>query len=464
MKTLRQLAKAINAKYFGDDVAIQAITHDTRDLNVGDIYIALKGDRLDGHDFVGEALARGAVAVIISQVPVELEKQRLPYLLVEDTTLALGQLAKVWRQQFSTKIVAITGSAGKTTTRNILYAILSRAGKTLLPVKNYNNHWGVPLTLLRLRADDDYAVLELGANHAGEIAYTVELVQPEVAVLTNAGASHLAGFGSLEGVAMAKSEIFQEFNKGQGVAILNKEDRFYDFWNNKLKNIDQLSFCSIESQGADVYATNIQMTDQGSSFTLHIFQESMTVTLPLLGRNNINNALAAAAATVALKVNQEDIIKGLATVAPESGRLCLLPAVAGARLIDDTYNASVNAMLSALEVLSMFSGKRVAVLGDMGELGVDEIAYHQQVGESAKNLGIDNVYVVGEKMQSAAHAFGEHAQHFTTKKALVSQLITELNTNRLACGELTILVKGSRAMRMEEVIEELQHHNEDALC
>ncbi|ODN43057.1 UDP-N-acetylmuramoyl-tripeptide--D-alanyl-D-alanine ligase [Piscirickettsia litoralis] len=456
MKTLQQLAYAIDAEYIGPDVAVQTISHDTRTLMKGDTYIALKGERLDGHDFIDEAVAQGAAAVIVSEKTVNIN---IPHMKVKDTTIALGQMAKVWREQFDLKIAAITGSAGKTTTRNILHAILQGAAQTLLPTKNYNNHWGVPLTLMRLRSDDDYAVLELGANHAGEIAYTVGLTQPDVAVLTNAGASHLEGFGSIDGVARAKAEIFQGLKAKKGTAVLNKDDKFYAFWQQQLESecVNYLSFGLDES--ADIYATDIQMTGEGSSFTLHIFSECFAVILPLLGVHNVKNALAAVTAAVALKINYKHIINGLAQVKPEPGRLSLMPTVAGVRLIDDTYNASVNAVLSALEVLAAFSGQRIAVLGDMGELGADEISYHRQVGQAARELGIEQLYTVGEKMHYAAQAFGVNSRHFANKNDLVDVL-------KESVGEspVTMLVKGARAMQMESIVKALQQHNEDVLC
>lgn len=440
--TLSDIAKAIDAQLLGEDISVEAVSTDTRQLQGGELFVALIGERFDAHDFIADASK--AAALLVSR---QVESDQ-PQLLVKDTRLALGQLGHYLKAKVAPLSAALTGSCGKTTVKEMLAAILAHKGRVLATQGNFNNDIGVPLTLLRLRGDEDYGVFELGANHQGEIAYTVSLVEPDVALINNVAPTHLAGFGTLEGIAQAKGEIYGGIKAG-GTAVVNLDDDFAPQWLAQLKDQKVLTFGYAE--GADITATDIQdQLEAGSRFTLGVGPKRLSVTMPLPGRHNVANAMAAAACALALGVELEVIADGLAQVQPVPGRLIFKSLGQRGRLIDDTYNASVGAVKAAIDTLVGFDGRRVLVLGDLGELGEKAGYYHAELGRYAKAAGVDNLFTLGVLSQAATDAFGLGARHFDNKEGLVNSLVLALADES---AEVSILVKGARSSRMELVVQ-----------
>ncbi|WP_115719994.1 UDP-N-acetylmuramoyl-tripeptide--D-alanyl-D-alanine ligase [Gallaecimonas mangrovi] len=440
--TLSEIAKAIDAELLGDDISIKAVSTDTRSLSGGELFIALKGEHFDAHDFIENAAK--AAALVVSRKVDSLQ----PQLLVEDTRLALGQLGRYVKAKVAPLSAALTGSCGKTTVKEMLSCILAESGKVLATKGNFNNDIGVPLTLLRLEGDEQFGVFELGANHEGEIAYTVSLVEPDVALINNVAPTHLAGFGTLEGIARAKGEIYGGLKAG-GTAVVNLDDDFAPDWLAQLKNQKTLTFGY--QAGADITATDVvDSLEAGCRFTLGVGEEKVAVQMPLPGRHNVANAMAAAACAIALGVDLSLVAKGLAQVQPVPGRLNIRALGTRGRLIDDTYNASVGAVRAAIDTLKNFSGRRVLVLGDLGELGEKARHYHAELGQYAKAAGIDNLFTLGVLSQAATDAFGLGARHFDNKEGLVDSLVLALADEQ---ADISILVKGARSSRMELVVE-----------
>ncbi|MDF7681728.1 UDP-N-acetylmuramoyl-tripeptide--D-alanyl-D-alanine ligase [Enterobacteriaceae bacterium ESL0689] len=445
--TLRQLADITHGKRYGDDRCIDQVMTDSRKITPGCLFVALKGERFDAHDFAEQAKQKGAGALLVDH----LLACDLPQVVVKDTRQALGELAGWVRRQVPARVVALTGSCGKTSVKEMTASILSQCGKTLYTAGNLNNDIGVPMTLLRLTREDRYAVIELGANHRGEIAWTVSLTAPDAALINNLSAAHLEGFGSLAGVAKAKGEIFTGLAQ-DGIAIINADNNDELNWLKTLADRKVWHF-SLNSTQSDFTATDIQVSGQGTAFTLQTPAGSIAVQLPLPGRHNIANALAAAALAMAAGADLSAIRNGLAQLKAVPGRLFPLVLAKNQLLLDDTYNANVGSMLAAVQVLSEMPGYRVLVVGDMAELGEASEACHRQVGEAATTAGIDCVLSVGvmsEKI-SRASATGEH---FSNKTALVTRL-------RELCAQhsiITILIKGSRSAAMEEVVHALQEN------
>ena len=437
--TLGQAASWIGASLQGGDVGFRGVSTDSRRIEPGMLFVALRGPNHDGHDHVAVALAKGAVAAMVDH-PLE---QPIPQIIVADTRQGLGQLAAAWRRELDVAVVAITGSNGKTTVKEMCAAILGKAGATLATEGNLNNDIGVPLTLLRLTPEHRYAVIEMGANHAGEIAYLVSLAAPQVAMITNAGPAHLEGFGSLDGVAQAKGEIYGGLGE-DGVAIINADDRYADFWRGLVGQRRVISF----GAEADVGAT-YQVDDKGQLLLWHGLDRECAFTLPLLGEHNLRNALAASAVALALDLDTSLIAEGLQGIKPVDGRLCLRRGLAGARVIDDSYNANPASVYAGLQVLAGFSGKRYLALGDMGELGEDAEAMHREVGVQAQQLGIDRLYACGPLSQAACEGFGVQGQHFAVQQELINALRPQLD------AQVTVLVKGSRASQMDKVADAL---------
>ena len=444
-------AQALQGRLEGDDVAFSSVSTDTRSLQPGDLFVALQGPHFDAHDFVARAAAQGAVAAVV-QHPVAVP---LPQLVVEDTRLALGHLASLWRDQFTIPVVAVTGSNGKTTVKEMVAAILRVRGAGLVTRGNLNNDIGVPLTLLRLQDHHPYAVVEMGANHPGEIDYLSRLTRPSVAIITNVAPAHLEGFGDITGVARAKGEIFNGLGD-DGVAILNNDDPRIGLWEIMVAQRPRFTF-AIRNE-ADFRATDLQVNAQcGCCFLMHTPDGPVAMSLRLSGRHNVMNALAASAAAHALGVARDDIKTALEAMTPVSGRLELKEGVGNVRVIDDTYNANPGSVRAALEVLAAAGseGGTVLVLGDMGELGNAAQALHVQVGRQARVVGIDRVYAVGEQACITAGAFGKGATHYNTQDELITALCRDISDGAFAQSRLTILVKGSRSMHMEHVVEAL---------
>jgi len=439
--TIAAMAKQIGASYHGDDVLFQGGSTDSRNLRPGELFIALRGPRFDGHAFIGQAQANGAVAVMADH-PVEV---KLPRIEVDDTRIGLGRIAAVWRTRFELPLVAVTGSNGKTTVKEMLATILKQQGSVLATAGNLNNDIGVPLTLLRLRQGHQAAVIEMGASHAGEIAWLTKLACPDVAVITNAAAAHLEGFGSIQGVAEAKGEIYSGLNS-QGSAVINADDVYADLWRELNRGRDIVTFGL--RQKADVSAV-WEGDVSGSHMILQTPQGNIELRLHLVGMHNVMNALAATAAALAVRVELPQIKAGLEMVTPVPGRLEGKQGISGSSIIDDSYNANPASLGAALKVLSMADGERFLVLGDMSELGMDTVQLHEQIGRQVREEGVDRLYAVGELSRATVRVFGRGGRHFSSREELIAALREDLNKER------TLLVKGSRTMQMEQVVAAL---------
>ncbi len=432
-------AAGLKVSVIGDDVPLDGVSTDSRRIQTGELFIALSGPNFDGNAFAAQAIGAGAAACLL-----EKDMGVSPALIVDDAHQALGLLAQHWRRRFSLPLVAVTGSNGKTTVKEMLAGIFSQKGETLATRGNLNNDIGMPLTLLRLQQTHEYAVIEMGANHAGEIAYLTKLAEPDVAVITNAASAHLAGFGSLEGVARAKAEIYSGLRE-QGCAVINGDDPFAPLWKQSIdaenKDLRVLDF-AIENRAAvragwPPLDGRVQIETPAGAFALR---------LPLLGRHNLMNALAATAVAIGAGVDPETIRRGLESMQAVPGRLQLKAGIAGSRIIDDTYNANPASMKAALAVLADFSGRHFLALGDMGELGENETALHAQTGEQARASGVQRLYTLGGLARHAAQAFGDAAQSFDSHSSMIERLREDLN------NEVTLLVKGSRRMQMEKIV------------
>lgn len=443
--TLSQLAEITRGELQGSDIAIDDVTSDTRKVTAGCLFVALKGERFDAHDFAEQAKAAGAGALLVSR-PLACD---LPQVVVKDTRLAFGELAAWVRQQVPTRVVALTGSSGKTSVKEMTAAILSQCGNTLYTAGNLNNDIGVPMTLLRLNKDHQYAVIELGANHQGEIAWTVSLTRPEAALVNNLAAAHLEGFGSLAGVAKAKGEIFTGLPQN-GTAILNADNNDWLNWQSVIGDRKVWRF-SPNAANSDFTATNVHITSHGTEFTLQTPFGNVDVLLPLPGRHNIANALAATSLAMAVGADLAAVKTGLAQLQAVPGRLFPIQLAENQLLLDDSYNANVGSMTAAVQVLAEMPGFRAMVVGDMAELGAESAACHREVGEAAKAAGLDCVLSVGFLSTDISSASGV-GEHFNDKAAVVARLRELLAEHKI----MTILVKGSRSAAMEEVVRALQ--------
>ncbi|EAV1490105.1 UDP-N-acetylmuramoyl-tripeptide--D-alanyl-D-alanine ligase [Salmonella enterica] len=443
--TLSKIADVLGAEHRGADLTLDTVITDTRKVTPGCLFVALKGERFDAHDFADKAKANGAGALLVSR-PLDID---LPQVIVKDTRQAFGQLAAWVRMQVPARVVALTGSSGKTSVKEMTAAILSQCGNTLYTAGNFNNDIGVPITLLRLNHDYDYAVIELGANHQGEIAWTVSLTRPEAALVNNLAAAHLEGFGSLAGVAKAKGEIYTGLPEN-GIAIMNADNNDWLNWQSIIGDRLVWRF-SPNAANSDFTAANIHVTSHGTEFTLQTPMGSIDVLLPLPGRHNIANALAAAALSMAVGATLTAIKAGLAALKAVPGRLFPIQLSENQLVLDDAYNANVGSMTAAVQVLSEMPGYRVLVVGDMAELGAESEACHLQVGEAAKAAGIDRVLSTGKLSQAISHASGV-GEHFADKAALIARLHALLQEQPM----MTILVKGSRSASMEDVVHALQ--------
>ncbi len=442
MMQLTEAADALDARLLGTDMAFDSVGSDSRNIEGGQLFVALKGANFDGNTFAAEAINKGAAAVMVSDV---LTSAR-PALLVNDTRLALGELAKYWRSKFTAPLIGVTGSNGKTTTKEMLTAILTvaagDAAKVHATYGNLNNDIGLPLTLLKIKPHHEYVVAEMGMNHLGEIEYLTHIARPSVAVINNANTAHIGELGSRENIARAKGEIFAGLQDG-GVAVINADNDFADYW--KTLNMGRGIVTFGLQQPADVSAcyqqhagvSLVEMTTPNGQFSFELKVE---------GVHNISNALAASAAAFALGISNADIAKGLQSFGGVYGRLERKIAFNGAVLIDDTYNANPDSMKAAIDVLAKQAGDRILVLGDMGELGADAEKMHAEIGAYAKSSGLSQLYCMGETSKHMVSAFGAGAQHFESPEAIAAAVMPQLNNNS------TVLVKGSRFMRMERVV------------
>ena len=440
--TLASAADSMQGLLHGTDRPFDGVSTDTRTLEKDQLFFALSGPNYDGGEFVTQACGQGAAGAVVSS----LVDNDCAQITVDDTRLALGRLGAAWRDRQSATVVAITGSNGKTTLKEMTAACLATVAPTLATHGNLNNDIGMPLMMLRIDASHRYAVLEMGANHAGEIAYLAALAKPSVVAITNAAAAHLEGFGSVEGVAHAKAEILGGHPRPD-IAVLNSDDEFYSYWLSLVEGIDVLSFGLNDS--ADIRASQIETGKGETHFTLHLLDTTVDVTLPLAGKHNVRNACAAAAIATALDVPANQIKQALEQVEPVAGRMQPLQGDAGATIYDDSYNANPLSVIAAAEFLASLPGESWLVLGDMFELGDEAAALHSDVGRQIRDAGIDRLFTIGDLSKHAAGEFGDHAVAYDTFATLISDVSGGLASN------INVLVKGSRSMRMERVVEAL---------
>lgn len=443
--TFSELTQALSARVLSGDCSFDGVSIDSRNIKPGQLFVALAGPRFDGHDYLNDVAAKGAVGALVQR---EVTDATLPQLLVADTRLALGQLGALNRAAFDKPVAAVTGSSGKTTVKELLAGILRTRGPVLATRGNLNNDFGAPLTLLELAPEHTAAVIELGASRIGEIAYTVALTKPHVAIINNAGTAHVGEFGGPEKIVEAKGEILEGLD-ASGTAVLNLDDKAFETWRVRAAGRKVLTFAVLNA-AADFHASDITVDARGCpSFTLHTPQGSEHVQLNLLGNHNVANALAAAAAAYALGVSLFGIATGLGAVQPVKGRTVAQLATNGMRVIDDTYNANPSSINAAVDLLKGFAGRKVLVLGDIGELGDWAEQGHREVGAYAAGK-VDALYAVGPNMAHAVDAFGLGARHFATQAELIQALgVAEQDPHT------TLLIKGSRSAVMENVVATL---------
>lgn len=435
----------------GKDLFFSRVSIDTRTLQPGDLYIALAGERFDGHDFIPDAVRAGACAVI-AEHPLELE---VPLIQVEDTRRALGVLAADNRQAFEGGVVAVTGSAGKTTTRAMLTMVFSGAGSVIATEGNLNNEIGAPLTLFRLSPGADFAIIELGASGVGEIAWTGSLTAPDVGIITNASEAHLSGFGSLENIVLAKGELIDTVSP-DGTVVLNLDDAAFERWQERAGDRRVLSVSAEGNRNAVFHAHGIQEDADGVAFRMESDVWSpLELRIPLPGRHNVSNALLAAAAAFAQGLDPETVVNGLAQMTSVAGRLQPIALRPGITVLDDSYNANPASMDSALQTLARMPGRRIAMLGDMAELGHDAKDRHETVGARARELGIDLLMATGDYARAYERGFGEPTMIAETPEMLADQLWDQLD------GATSILVKGSRSAGMDRAVAHLRKRNDN---
>ena len=445
---LSQVAQILKAKLIGSDCNFTSLSTDSRAIRAGELFIALVGAKFDGHDFIRDVAMHGAAGAIVNRRLLT----DIPQIIVPDTIRALGMLGKWKREQVNVPLIAVTGSCGKTTTRAMLASILGEIGHTLASAKSFNNEIGVPLTLLQLEKHHRFGVIEIGANHFGEINYLVNLVRPQVTLITNAAPAHLEGFHSLDGVACAKGEILRGLSN-DGIAVLNADDVYYPYWQHLAEPHPLVTFGV--KNNATVTLKDLQLNqDHCASFNLCFPETSIFVELPLLGLHNAINALGAAAAAYALGVDTAAIKAGLEQVVAVNRRLNNYRGFAGATIIDDSYNANPASVSAALEILARDQRKKVFVFGEMLELGAETEKWHEHIGRQARDLNIDCLYVYGKSAPIVAKAFGPNAYVFDNHAQLVNTLKPVLDSNT------TVLIKGSLGSAMYLVVEALKVMND----
>ncbi len=468
MMTVKEAAEVLHADWSGKDVIFTGVSTDSRTLREGDLFVALTGERFDGSRFVGSAERKGAVAALIQKEVdgEDLPAGGLPLIRIRNTKEGLGQLAAHWRNRFAIPVIGVTGSNGKTTVKEMVAAILRQAAATgkaevheqtdyiLATEGNLNNDIGVPQMLLRLRRQHRYAVIEMGMNHVGEIAYLTRLVKPSIALITNAGAAHIEGLGSVEAVARAKAEIFAGLDQ-QGTAVINADDTYAPLWRECAGARKIVDFGLREkAQVSAEYHVDLLV----NRIRLKLPDGVVELNLQAPGVHNVYNAMAAAAAASALGISKEMIASGLECFRSVQGRMQKKLGLHHAMLIDDTYNANPESVRAALAVLAATGGKKILVLGDMGELGKSAIDLHRTIGRDARNAGLDQLLTLGELSAYAAEEFGKGAQHFNTIDELLNV------TESLLADDVTLLVKGSRFMHMERVVRQLEQPKRFPCC
>ena len=426
-----KISSVINCKLNSNKaVKFQGVCTDTRDRISGKLFIALEGVNFDGHNFIKQAEDLGAVAVIAHKRV----DSNLPTLLVSNSEEAYQKLAAWHRQSFSPIVIAITGSNGKTSTKNMLHSILSLHGPTLSTKGNLNNHLGVPKTLLELAKKHQYCIIEMGANHVNEIELLCKLAQPDIAIITNANNAHLGEFGSEKNLVKAKGEILESLS-GDGIAIINKSSPHIDIWE-KMSGTQNLTFFGNES---NIYASNIKQFKSTLNFSLNFNHSSINITLSMIGLHQIENVLAAAACAIKIGISPDLIKKGLEKVRSEKGRLELIE-LQNFTILDDSYNANPQSVKAAIDSLKQFSGKKVLVLGTMAELGKDSSKLHQEIGDYAREQNIDSLITIGQEAQCFK------GSHFDD----IESIFNEINNYHKGA---TVLIKGSRKMELNKLVD-----------
>jgi UDP-N-acetylmuramoyl-tripeptide--D-alanyl-D-alanine ligase len=445
-RRLSDVARSVQGSLVGADADFGAVSTDTRTLPRGALFVALHGPNFDANQFVGAAAAAGAAGAIVDR----LDPSPLPQIVVKNTLAALQAFAVRWRGQFTVPVVAVAGSNGKTTTKEMTAAILARRGPTLATRGNLNNHIGVPLTLLRLEPGIEAAVIELGANRIGDVGELMRLVRPTVGLITNAGAEHLEFFGDLDGVARGEGETVANLTDAD-VAVINADDPYADYWRGVSRAGRLLSFGLAANADFHALEQEAGIAEAGfqTRFTLNCPLGAARITLHAGGAHNVVNALAAAAAASAAGASLAEIGAGLADFRPVAGRLQLKPGRRGSRLIDDSYNANPSSVRAGLEVLVSLPGRKWLVLGDMGELGDHAESSHSDIGALARRIGVERVFAIGALTPGTVASFGAGGEWFADAEALIARLQAEL-----AAG-ITLLVKGSRVNRLERVVAAL---------
>lgn len=413
---------------------------DARQITPGDVFVALPGSRVHGHAFVEQARLAGAAAALVSYP----QDDPLPQLVVPFVEQALQQLAQAWRRQWSGRLLALTGSNGKTTVKEMLASIVGQHTAAVVTQGNLNNHLGVPLTLLQLNDEARFGIIEMGANHVGDIANLCRIAEPDLGIVTLAAEAHLDGFGSLDGVAQGKGEMFSSLPL-TGTAIINANDRYTNFWIAQAGPRPRLLF----GPGGDVYASGITLHGAATDFQLHTPQGDAAVHLPASGEHNVMNALAATAGALCLGLPLPRIVQGLQTFAPVTGRLRRLTLAADRCLIDDSYNANPGSVLAAIAVLAGEPGPQLLCLGAMAELGADSAEQHARVGAAAAKAGLTALWTCGESAAASAAAAGDIARHFADRADLIQALREDAHNYQ------TILIKGSRSAGMDAAVAAL---------
>ncbi len=443
--SLSQIAAAVNGRLVGADVTVEGVSTDTRAIAKGALFIALAGERFDAHDFLDQAMAAGAGALLVA------DAGKLPAgvsaVVVDDTRLALGRLAAAWRARFALPVIAVTGSNGKTTTKEMIAAILKVAhGAAVLSTRgNLNNDIGLPLTLLGLSAAHRAAVIEMGMNHPGEIAYLAPIGAPTVALVTNAQRAHLEGMGDLDEVAREKGAIFSGL-PAEGVAVINADDSYAGYWRGVAAGRPVRSFAI---DGAADVVGKVRQHGLETAIDLSVPEGEVHIALRIPGRHNAGNAVAAAAACLAAGVPLAAVAAGLESFSGVKGRLQRRAGKLGAEILDDTYNANPDSVRAGIDVLASTIGRKLLILGDMGEIGEACAQYHDEIGGYAKSQGVDLLFALGEATKAAVRNFGDGARHFCHVDKLIAAADKELGP------DTTVLVKGSRFMKMERVADAL---------
>lgn len=454
--SLSQLAAATGGQVIGEDIDFSSVAIDTRTLNQGDLYIALKGERFDGHQFLDKALEKGCSSFVVDAESKFSESvlQKTPHVIVNNTLKALGQCAQINRQNFKGKVVGLTGSTGKTSTKNMLECILSEKGSTYATHGNFNNEVGVPLTLLSINGSHEYAVIEMGARKKGDIEYLANFVQPDIAILLNAGTAHIDIFGSQNNIVEGKGEIFTSL-KAKGLAVVNADDPAKNVWLESLQDREVLTF-SLASSGADVFATDIQVDHVCSRFVLNYQGQSKEVLLPVPGLHNIANGLAAAAAAIHLGLSLSTIAQGFTKLSASHGRLMEVPCSESLVIIDDSYNANPSSMRAAIDVLSIKQGVKIAILGEMAELGDFSKKLHIELAKYVSQSKLDKVYLIGPFAAEMLEQIGTRATVCKSKQAIFDSLskneaLFENDSHELVMTN--VLIKGSRSTAMDELVD-----------